>query len=422
MLHSCQKYYFYQNLCPLSHFKERKDKICLNCGANVEGRYCGICGQENIEPKESFWHLITHFFNDITHFDGKFFSTVKYLLLKPGFLTAEYVRGRRVRYLHPIRMYVFTSAFCFLIIFSLINKGKAPSEIVTGGIKSELAQKKRAIENLTKMLPGESDSAYKTALQKTIFKYKEDISRLSDSLKTEALQEQKDSTIAREKVDSPGDVVPLKSVQQTDSLVLEPNGITPAENGQMIVAGTNIELFEDQDTYKAVQDELPSNKQDGRLKRSVVLKLLQWNERSGKGDERMSQTLGEKFKHSIPTLLFVSLPFFALFLKLLYVRRKTYYYADHAIFALHSYCAMYLLLLVYYLFDVIQYKWDWFIFFIFKAALIIYIVFYVYKAMRNFYHQKRFKTIVKFFLLGLMTFSVMILLVIVFGIISVFNI
>ncbi len=61
------------------------------------GRYCHQCGQKNLEPKETVGHLVLHFFNDVTHFDGKFFSTVKYLLRKPSFLSAEYTVGRRAR-------------------------------------------------------------------------------------------------------------------------------------------------------------------------------------------------------------------------------------------------------------------------------------------------------------------------------------
>ena len=104
----------------MSHLKERKEKSCLNCNAVVDGKYCSVCGQENLEPQESLWHLIGHFFNDITHFDGKFFSSVKYVITKPGFLTAEYVRGRRMSYLNPVRFYVFTSFLFFLIFFSFI--------------------------------------------------------------------------------------------------------------------------------------------------------------------------------------------------------------------------------------------------------------------------------------------------------------
>ena len=106
----------------MSHLIERKEKNCLNCNAVIHGKYCSICGQENLEPQESLWHLFVHFFNDITHFDGKFFSSVKYVVLKPGFLTSEYARGRRMSYLNPVRFYVFTSFLFFLILFTFFNK------------------------------------------------------------------------------------------------------------------------------------------------------------------------------------------------------------------------------------------------------------------------------------------------------------
>ena len=102
----------------MSRLKERKEKNCLNCKAGVQGRYCHVCGQENIETKESVWDLVSHFFRDITHFDGNFFSTVKYLIIKPGFLSKEYMIGRRASYVNPVRMYIFTSAFFFLLFFT----------------------------------------------------------------------------------------------------------------------------------------------------------------------------------------------------------------------------------------------------------------------------------------------------------------
>ena len=108
----------------MSRLKERKERNCLNCHIAVKGRFCHRCGQENIEPKESVWDLIAHFFKDITHFDGKFFGTVKYLFKKPGFLSREYMIGRRASYVNPIRMYIFTSAFFFLIFFSFMKMDK----------------------------------------------------------------------------------------------------------------------------------------------------------------------------------------------------------------------------------------------------------------------------------------------------------
>lgn len=102
----------------MSHSRERSEKICLNCNAQLYGRLCHICGQENTDPRESIWSILTHFFNDITHFDGRFFKTTGTLLVKPGFLPLEYIKGRRADYLHPIRMYVFTSAIFFIIFYS----------------------------------------------------------------------------------------------------------------------------------------------------------------------------------------------------------------------------------------------------------------------------------------------------------------
>lgn len=117
----------------VSHSKERAEKVCLNCGAALTDRYCQKCGQENVAPQQSFWHLIVHFFNDFTHFDGKFFSTIKYLLKKPGFLSAEYKDGKRASYLDPVRMYIFTSALFFLLVFSF-----SFDEAQKGGLKASI--------------------------------------------------------------------------------------------------------------------------------------------------------------------------------------------------------------------------------------------------------------------------------------------
>ena len=103
----------------MSHQPERKEKDCLNCGTLLHGRYCHVCGQENILVKQGFWSLTKHFVFDIFHFDGKFFDTLRHLFFKPGTISREYVSGKRNRYLDPIRMYLFTSALFFLVFFSM---------------------------------------------------------------------------------------------------------------------------------------------------------------------------------------------------------------------------------------------------------------------------------------------------------------
>jgi len=148
----------------MSHLPERKEKICLNCKSVIYGRYCHVCGQQNTEPKESFWGLITHFVYDITHFDGKFFATTKYLLFRPGYLATEYLRGRRASYLNPIRMYIFTSAFFFILFFTFIMKGEDEQRIFEDQRKEWLAEK----AELEQKMGIEKDSARKVELRKQI--------------------------------------------------------------------------------------------------------------------------------------------------------------------------------------------------------------------------------------------------------------
>src|SRR4030095_10871822 len=154
---------------------------CLNCGTAVMGRYCHVCGQENIEPKESFWHLVTHFFNDVTHFDGKFFITLKDLLLKPGFLTKEYMIGKRASYLNPVRMYVFTSAIFFLLFFSFF-RSKEPTKIsatVNGKTLEQIDKMDSAtFEKFTSHINEESDRPARPMTREEFKKYADTVFKI----------------------------------------------------------------------------------------------------------------------------------------------------------------------------------------------------------------------------------------------------
>ncbi|UOU99680.1 DUF3667 domain-containing protein [Chryseobacterium daecheongense] len=99
----------------MSHGKIREDKTCLNCGHVVEERFCPHCGQENVEPKQPFHYLFTHFIEDFTHYDGQFWKTIKYLLFRPGKLTKEYLAGKRQLYVAPVKLYIFISFITFFL-------------------------------------------------------------------------------------------------------------------------------------------------------------------------------------------------------------------------------------------------------------------------------------------------------------------
>lgn len=103
---------------------DHENKICLNCGTELKGLFCHQCGQKNIPRRQALGELIENFLGSFFSFESKFFRTTRYLLLRPGFLVNEYNAGRRERYYHPARMYVFISFVYFLIYFSIPDEGK----------------------------------------------------------------------------------------------------------------------------------------------------------------------------------------------------------------------------------------------------------------------------------------------------------
>lgn len=87
---------------------------CDNCGASVPGRYCGTCGQRLEPPIHSLGHFLRVAAEDLTHADSRLWRTLAALLVRPGYLTREFLTGRRVRYLPPVRLYLVLSVVFFL--------------------------------------------------------------------------------------------------------------------------------------------------------------------------------------------------------------------------------------------------------------------------------------------------------------------
>ncbi|KAF2516990.1 DUF3667 domain-containing protein [Flavobacterium foetidum] len=108
----------------MSHNKIREDKTCLNCRHVVEQKFCPNCGQENSESRKTFHHLFVHFFEDLTHYENAFWRTIRNLLFKPSTLTKEYLSGKRLSYLAPVRLYIFISFITFLLIALFPSKTK----------------------------------------------------------------------------------------------------------------------------------------------------------------------------------------------------------------------------------------------------------------------------------------------------------
>jgi hypothetical protein len=91
-------------------------KACANCGARLAGAYCSACGQRAHEHVLSLREFLGEAAEALTHADSRFWRTFTPLLFRPGFLTQQFIAGRRVRFLPPFRLYLVLSVVFFLLV------------------------------------------------------------------------------------------------------------------------------------------------------------------------------------------------------------------------------------------------------------------------------------------------------------------
>ncbi|HEY0972632.1 MAG TPA: DUF3667 domain-containing protein, partial [Gemmatimonadales bacterium] len=98
---------------------------CPNCGAAAPGEYCGDCGQRQRDRLHtSLRELVGEGLEELFDWDSRVSVTLRRLLLSPGFLTAEYLAGRRARYLRPLRLYLTASVVLFVVLSLTDGDGK----------------------------------------------------------------------------------------------------------------------------------------------------------------------------------------------------------------------------------------------------------------------------------------------------------
>ncbi len=93
---------------------------CPNCGTPVSGQYCSNCGQIQKDIRRFFLALVNEALDDVFSLNSRMWKTLVAILFRPGFLTNEYLRGRRVSYVQPVRLYFITSISFFLML-SIVN-------------------------------------------------------------------------------------------------------------------------------------------------------------------------------------------------------------------------------------------------------------------------------------------------------------
>ncbi len=258
---------------------------CLNCGTAVETKFCGACGQENEPPTPGFGSVLGDLWQEFLQVDGKVLKTLWYLLSRPGFLSAEYVAGKRISYVSPFKLYFWTTAL-FVIFFLRLNL-----------IDSEKLQ------------------------------------RTSDQIAQQVAQDAKKNnkeTQKNKKVNIKIDENPIKidnrTIKKQEALVAATEEILPTlMSRKMIFLGEPIELST---VPKTVLDYRESKiyQNDSLKRRFVIERFIRIKNNPWEG-------LKSLVSGALPNVLIFCVPIWALVIKLFFPRRL---YIEHLIFALHT--------------------------------------------------------------------------------------
>jgi hypothetical protein len=91
---------------------------CNNCSESMPSgaRFCPACGQSVKEVSRPWTEFARETLAELADFDGRMLVSMRLLLMQPGFLTMEYIAGRRVSYTSPLRLYLVISLVFFLVL------------------------------------------------------------------------------------------------------------------------------------------------------------------------------------------------------------------------------------------------------------------------------------------------------------------
>ncbi|GHE87027.1 DUF3667 domain-containing protein [Thalassotalea profundi] len=328
-----------------------------------------------------------------------------------GFLTKEYIAGRRVHYVPPIRLYLFISIIFFLSLsffvkpnFDDLSNQKQKRADIVQQIDSQLERFQ------TQQTAANSEKLQDIANHQQLLKqYKTDISQSNNTKSLHTTIELVQLELLRIKNDPP---LTEKQQQKLERLK---------------------EKLKTSNTDKTVSI---SNNEDGTLSLDFLSdknnKIL-----NAKADEietkasELLKTSPEKLLreaiNKLPQIMFVILPLFALLLKFMFVFSKRLY-MEHLTVALHSHSFIFLAVLIIEIldtcFDALDSPNSWvsnLIQFL-MAILLFWIPVYLFIMQKRIYKQSYFLTSIKYFIISILyTFLLTIAAIIAFvwGLLSI---
>ena len=128
---------------------------CENCHTPLQGAFCHQCGQSAHNPNKHLGHAVEEVFESFWHLDGRIFRTLRELLI-PGKVAANYLRGQRVGYVQPLRLFVILTLFTFFVMKLTVNlgnqavtPGNTPTFTAQTTVPAVEAERDRALAQLT---------------------------------------------------------------------------------------------------------------------------------------------------------------------------------------------------------------------------------------------------------------------------------
>ena len=135
---------------------------CLNCEAPLHGSFCSNCGQRAVPPHPTIRELVGDAFSEFSGWDGKFAETVRTLVSRPGELTRQWLEGRRVHFISPLRLYLTASLLFFVLQTSaptLEKQARALALDTRSAPGRASAAASRSMNDGARLTPAEHDSA-----------------------------------------------------------------------------------------------------------------------------------------------------------------------------------------------------------------------------------------------------------------------
>jgi hypothetical protein len=287
---------------------------CENCGAELTGPHCAQCGQPAIDYRRSFGHVVLDVLNEFLNWDSKFFGTLGLLITRPWRLTNEFISGKRVRHVHPLRLYLLASVlFFFAVNYGAKGLRFDPTKIPEdkrAEVAAAVAEKRAEIE--------------KELDQKNLSP--EDRRKAEEALDYWTKPATSTTPAAQEITPAPS---PASSTSASPTATASSTAAAKASPKSK------------QRTYGAVGDR-PFVVFDENEKETTPFE--RWletraKEKMGEHGTKMGLFISTLFSN-LPYMMLCCIPLFAFVLKVLYVRRHVFY-IDHLIYALHIHTFFY---------------------------------------------------------------------------------